>query len=80
MLVCHCHGINDRKIKEALLGGARTVGQIARATMAGTCCGGCAPAIREMVESFRPLPVIQNYPAPSLGEGSGLGENAAAAE
>ncbi|HSC88636.1 MAG TPA: (2Fe-2S)-binding protein [Polyangiaceae bacterium] len=60
MLICHCRAVHDRKIREQVLGGAQTVGQVGRATGAGTCCGGCVPAIREIVESVgRPLPVVE---------------------
>lgn len=58
MLICHCHAVSDRKIRTAILGGAATVGQVGRQTQAGTCCGGCVPAIRELVEAVRPLPVV----------------------
>lgn len=59
MLICHCRAVNDRLIKEHVRSGAQTVGHVGRATGAGTCCGGCVPAIRELLESTtRPLPVL----------------------
>lgn len=59
MLICHCRAINDRKIRQAALDGAVTVAQVRRATGgAGGCCGGCVPAIAEILEKTRPLPVI----------------------
>lgn len=58
MLICHCHRVNDRRIREEARAGARTIGQIGRATRAGTCCGGCVPAIRDVLESTRRLPVL----------------------
>lgn len=65
MLICHCHSISDRRIREEAREGARTVGQIGRATKAGTCCGGCVPAIREVLDSTRRLPVFAS--SPTLG-------------
>lgn len=59
MLICHCHAVSDRTIQSAILSGAGTVGQVGKATLAGTCCGGCVPAIREIVEAIRPLPVVR---------------------
>ena len=53
MLICHCKLVNDRRIRDAVIAGARTVGQVGRACGAGTCCGGCVPAVAELVESGR---------------------------
>lgn len=58
MLICHCRAVNDHRIRAHALSGAQTVGQVGRATGAGTCCGGCVPAIREILESTRTLPVL----------------------
>ena len=58
MLICHCKAVNDRRILEQARLGSQTVGQIGRATGAGTCCGGCVPAIRQILERTRSLPVL----------------------
>lgn len=58
MLVCHCHSVNCHRIREEARAGARTVGQIGRKTGAGTSCGGCVPAIRDVLETSRRLPVL----------------------
>lgn len=50
MLICHCQGVNDRRIREEVGRGARTVAQIGRACGAAVCCGGCARAVAEIVE------------------------------
>lgn len=50
MLICHCQRVNDRKIREAVENGARTVGRVGRFCGAGTRCGGCVRAIAEIVE------------------------------
>jgi bacterioferritin-associated ferredoxin len=49
LIVCHCQGVSDRSIREAVREGARTVGQVARACRAGRMCGGCRPAICEII-------------------------------
>ncbi|MDH5307229.1 MAG: (2Fe-2S)-binding protein [Myxococcales bacterium] len=49
MIVCHCKGISDRTIRDAVRAGARSCGQVARSCDAGRCCGGCAPVIRELI-------------------------------
>jgi bacterioferritin-associated ferredoxin len=53
MIVCHCKGISDRAIRKAVRQGARSRGDIlgaCAAGMAGKTCGGCVPAIDEIVE------------------------------
>ena len=49
MLVCHCKQVSDRQIRDAVRAGARTRGDVARACAAGTRCGGCVPAVEEIV-------------------------------
>ena len=48
MLVCHCHRVNDARIDQVLSAGADGVRGVVRATRAGTGCGGCLPALREL--------------------------------
>jgi len=50
MRICHCHAVSDREIRAAAQCGATTVGQVARVCRAGGTCGGCVPAIREIIE------------------------------
>ncbi len=45
MLVCHCHRVCDRAIRDCIDSGARSVEDVGRACGAGTGCGGCQPAI-----------------------------------
>ena len=45
LLVCHCHRVCDRVIRECVDGGARSLDDIGRACGAGTACGGCQPTI-----------------------------------
>jgi len=57
VIVCHCNGISDREIREAVREGARSCGQVARACNAGHQCGGCRPAIRELItREMQPAP------------------------
>jgi len=46
MLVCHCHRVTDRTLRELARSGARTCEAVAAACGAGAACGGC----RELVE------------------------------
>jgi len=49
MLVCHCHGITDRTIRQQVREGAASPAQVSRRCRAGSRCGGCRPLIRELV-------------------------------
>jgi bacterioferritin-associated ferredoxin len=51
MLICHCKRVTDSTIREAVKNGARSRGLVGRVCGAGTCCGGCLPAVDEIVES-----------------------------
>ena len=53
VIVCHCKAVTDHAVRDAVRDGARSCRQIARACEAGRSCGGCRPAIREIIESER---------------------------
>ncbi|HJL19986.1 MAG TPA: (2Fe-2S)-binding protein [Sandaracinaceae bacterium LLY-WYZ-13_1] len=65
MLVCHCHQVNDRKIRDAAAAGARSCDEVGAACGAGTGCGGCRPAIEGLLsdggehEGGGSLPVVR---------------------
>jgi assimilatory nitrate reductase catalytic subunit len=49
LLVCHCHRIGDRTIRECIRNGARSIDEVSRSCGAGMACGGCRPAIGALV-------------------------------
>ena len=53
LLVCHCHRICDRTIRESMRQGASSVAEIGAACRAGTGCGGCRPAIAGLLSAHR---------------------------
>ena len=53
LIVCHCKAVSDRTIRKVIRHGAETPREIARACGAGLTCGGCRPAVREVLESER---------------------------
>ena len=68
MIVCSCHAVTDREIREAVEAGARSTGEAQLATRAGTGCGGCRMAVRAVVSdalagadesSILPLPIVR---------------------
>jgi len=53
MIICQCNGVSDRTIRKAVREGANNRSDVVRSCMAGTACGGCAPAIDEIIEVER---------------------------
>jgi bacterioferritin-associated ferredoxin len=51
VIVCHCQAITDRVIRKAVRNGARTRNEVVAACAANMSCGGCAPAIDEIIEA-----------------------------
>jgi bacterioferritin-associated ferredoxin len=49
MLVCHCLGVSDREIREAVLDGANTVDQVEERCGAGGGCGGCRELVSDVI-------------------------------
>jgi bacterioferritin-associated ferredoxin len=63
MIVCHCHGITDREIRASVQRGALSCGEVAQACGAGSGCGGCEPAVEDLVRSERrQLSMLQAEP------------------
>jgi len=61
VLVCHCRAVNDRQIENAALCGAGSVREIVSACGAGGVCGGCRPAIQEILdEALVALPATRS--------------------
>jgi bacterioferritin-associated ferredoxin len=50
MLVCHCHGVNDRTIRRCVNDGARSENDVREACGAGGSCGSCRPVIDRLIE------------------------------
>ena len=53
MIICHCKAVSDRTIRKVIQHGADTPRAIARACGAGRNCGGCRPAVRDILEGER---------------------------
>jgi bacterioferritin-associated ferredoxin len=50
MIVCHCKGVTDRAIREAVRQGALTRTDVSRTCNAGGCCMGCHPLIERIID------------------------------
>ena len=57
MLVCHCHVVNDARIRAEIARGAQDELAIALACGAGTDCGGCVPAISRLLDECATCPL-----------------------
>jgi nitrite reductase (NADH) large subunit len=51
MIICQCNGISDRAIRKAVRDGASNRNDVVRACTAGMACGGCVPAIEEIIDA-----------------------------
>lgn len=69
MIVCHCHRVSDRDIRQAVRSGATTVDAVGARVAAGTGCGGCRPAISQLIDheeaaapaaARRTLPILED--------------------
>ncbi len=53
MIVCHCKALSDQSIRRVIRRGADSTREVARACGAGRICGGCRPAIRQLLQDER---------------------------
>jgi bacterioferritin-associated ferredoxin len=53
MLICHCHAVTDRAIREAARAGATTAAAVGAACGASTACGGCRELVDAIVHAER---------------------------
>jgi bacterioferritin-associated ferredoxin len=53
MIVCHCHGVTDREIRDSVRCGARSCDDVADICGAGASCGGCSSLVADIVTTER---------------------------
>jgi bacterioferritin-associated ferredoxin len=61
VIVCHCNQVSDREIRRVIREGACTTREIAQACEASLGCGGCRPAVLEILAS-ETEPVARQHP------------------
>lgn len=54
MYICHCRAVTDRTIRAAIQSGAGSVAEVAHRCGAGSRCGGCWPALQELLAETAP--------------------------
>ena len=52
MYVCVCNAVTDRDIREAVDGGATTLGDVQACLPVGACCGRCQNTAQSVVEEY----------------------------
>ena len=50
MIVCHCNGISDRTLRRSIRSGVTTLSGLRQICGAGSCCGSCTPALRNLLQ------------------------------
>jgi nitrite reductase (NADH) large subunit len=60
-LVCNCHKVSDRALKEAIANGADSIEVLGEVTKAGTGCGSCKGEIGQLIATLvkKPAPALQ---------------------
>lgn len=54
MFVCSCRAVTDRTVRATIASGARTIEDVAARCGAGGRCGGCWPALAELLDAHAP--------------------------
>jgi bacterioferritin-associated ferredoxin len=49
MVICLCKGVSDKKIHQLIAGGAKSLRDIMASCQAGSDCGSCVCAVKEML-------------------------------
>lgn len=49
MIVCLCYGVTDHEIRAQRASGCTSVADVADSCGAGSCCGSCVHAIRDLL-------------------------------
>ena len=57
MFICSCRAVSDGTIRAAIAAGARSIEDVAARCGAGARCGGCWPALAELLDAHAPTAV-----------------------
>jgi bacterioferritin-associated ferredoxin len=49
MVVCSCHGVNERRVRREIDHGATTIAELAERCRAGSCCLSCHPTLDDLL-------------------------------
>lgn len=54
MVICHCRAISDALVRQAVEEGALDIEAVIRRCGAASACGGCRPAIAQLLGDLAP--------------------------
>ncbi len=54
MIVCLCHGINEKKLKQMIADGSETLKALQKNCKAGSDCGQCIYELKSLIETESP--------------------------
>jgi len=57
MIICHCNGVTDRTVRNAILHGADDPRGVSQACGAGGNCGACLEAVEDLLDRYA-VPVL----------------------
>ncbi len=70
MIVCHCYGVSEVRVRESVRAGASSPEEVGRACFAGRGCGSCRARLAAVIESAGEEPSAASEPAtPILAAG-----------
>ena len=52
MILCSCRRVNDRTVRAVIEDGARTIEEVSERCLATSRCGGCTPAVQEILAEY----------------------------
>ncbi|WP_143305155.1 nitrite reductase large subunit NirB [Chitinophaga vietnamensis] len=50
-LICSCESVSKGAICQAVTNGSETLEEVKKCTKAGTCCGGCTPMVKDIINA-----------------------------
>lgn len=53
MVICHCRAVNDQTIRATIIAGASEPDEVLRKCGAGARCGGCLPALLDLLDELQ---------------------------
>jgi bacterioferritin-associated ferredoxin len=56
VVICHCRVVTDEAIRAVIEAGAKDLAEVARRCQAGSGCGGCCPALRQLLAEYGLVP------------------------
>ena len=66
MIVCVCYNISERKIREAVDSGLRSMPELRDQLGVGTCCGKCHSCAKTVLREHLEQDALERQPMPAI--------------